>query len=457
MKIVITHAYFIAEDAAEQKIMKPYPPLGLLYVSAHLKKNGFMPIVYDSTFSTQADWMLFMQTTQPDLVLFYANLIIKPTTLKLAAFLKEHTQATLVAGGPDVTYNQENYLKGGFDYLIIGEGEETALELVQRLAEKSNVKNVSGLGFLEHGTLQNTPERVKTKDLDSLGFPDRQSIDFELYLSAWEKHHGIRMANVSTQRGCPYTCKWCSTAVYGQSYRRRPVKLVVDEIEHLIEEFKITGVWFVDDVFTVNHKWIGELHQEFKQRNLTIAFEIITRAERLTDSVLHQLKEMGCFRIWIGAESGSQRIIDAMDRKVDVHVVREMINKTKKFGMQAGTFIMLGYPGEGLAEIKETVTHLRVATPTDLTATIAYPIKGTSLYNEVEKDLLLHGEWQYITDRQLDFTRKHSRKFYEYALRYVLSSYNQFKSRGFSRIKFTLKSKVLLGILLVLERQKATK
>jgi radical SAM superfamily enzyme YgiQ (UPF0313 family) len=179
--------------------------------------------------------------------------------------------------------------------------------------------------------------------------------------------------------------------VYGQSYRRRPAEAVVDEIEYLQRNFGVNGLWFVDDVFTVSHKWLDGLYEEFKNRDTKIAFEIITRAERLDDRVLQQLKEMGCFRLWIGAESGSQKIINAMDRKVDVNTVREMMNKTKAFGMQAGTFIMVGYPGEGLKEVQETIEHLRVATPSDLTATIAYPIKGTSLYNEVEKELLPFG------------------------------------------------------------------
>ncbi len=457
MKIVITHAYFIADDASEQKIMKPYPPLGLLYVSAHLKRNGFQPQVFDSTFSSQQAWKDFMRAEQPDVVLFYANLITKPVTLLLLQFLKQNTQAIAIAGGPDVTYNKENYLKHGFDYLVVGEGEETAFDLIKSLETGSEKHDISGLAFLENGKLITTLARTKIKEMDSIGLPDRDAIDFEKYLQTWETHHGMRMANISTQRGCPYTCKWCSTAVYGQSYRRRPAGAVADEITLLQEKYGVNGLWFVDDVFTVNHKWLTDLHHEFKARNLTIDFEIITRAERLNQAVLKQLKEMGCFRIWIGAESGSQKIINAMDRKVNVNTVREMINKTKAFGMQAGTFIMVGYPGEGLAEIQETVEHLKVATPNELTATIAYPIKGTSLYSEMETQLIIPGQWHEITDRNLDFTRKHSRKFYEYALRYVLSSYQQFKNTGFLKLKFMLKSKMLFGVLVILQFQKRDK
>src|SRR5690606_15878093 len=149
-----------------------------------------------------------------------------------------------------------------------------------------------------------------------------------------------------TQRGCPYTCKWCSTAVYGQSYRRRSPQNVVQELKEIYQNYNPNAIWFVDDVFTVSHKWLNEFAQTLQHNQLTIKFECITRADRLNIEVLQTLKKAGCFRVWIGAESGSQKIIDAMDRRVDVQQVREMIQEAQKLGIQAGTFIMLGYPGE---------------------------------------------------------------------------------------------------------------
>ncbi len=447
MKIVLTHAYFIEDDGAEQKIMKPYPPLGLLYISSFLKQNGFEVIVFDSTFSSQDTWKAFMLTEKPEVVFFYANLITKPVTVSLLKFLKTEYGPLTFAGGSDVSHNIENYLKQGLDALVIGEGEQTALELLQNIKNKGAWKSINGLAFLENGNCIETKPRLKIKDLSELGFPDREAIDFEKYLDVWETHHGVRMANINTQRGCPYTCKWCSTAVYGQSYRRRPVEQVVDEIQYLQKEYNVNGLWFVDDVFTVSHKWLAALYAEFLKRNLKINFEIITRAERLNETVLDLLKEMGCFRIWIGAESGSQKIIDAMDRRVKVGEVQKMINLTQQKGIEAGTFIMLGYPGEGLKEIKETVNYLVNAMPDQLTTTIAYPIKGTSLYEDVSETLIIPDAWEKHTDRDLDFKRKHPKVFYRIGLRYLLSTIKAHKSHGIRHIY--LRSKALLLLLLL--------
>jgi len=454
MKVVLTHAYFIQDDLGEQKVMKPYPPLGLLYVSAFLKNNGIEVLVFDSTFSSQEDWKAYMAKERPEVVFFYANLITKPITLELIAFLKNEYSPLLYAGGPDVTYNAENYLHHGLDALIIGEGEQTALELVNTNGNRSLWKEINGLSFLEAGKVMTTSPRTKIRDLSELGFPDRESIDFEKYLSTWETHHGVRMANINTQRGCPYTCKWCSTAVYGQSYRRRPVEEVVDEIEYLKRTYGVNGLWFVDDVFTVSHKWIEALYKEFVRRGLTIPFEIITRAERLNEKVLNLLKEMGCFRIWIGAESGSQKIIDAMDRRVLVEEVAQRIRQTQEVGMEAGTFIMLGYPGEGLKEILETVEYLKSAMPNQLTTTIAYPIKGTSLYEEVSDTLIIPDVWKQHTDRDLDFSRKHPKAFYRMGLRYLLSSVKMQKSMGLAYFYQRFKSLALLFLLSLMSLNK---
>jgi len=452
MSIVLSHGYFISEDLGEQKIMKPYPPLGLLYISAWLKKHELKVNIIDSTFIDEQEWLRQIEMLKPDILCLYTNLITKPKLIKLLDFIKSnHPNIITIGGGPDVRYNAENYLNHGFDYIVVGEGEESLLELIEQLNSKQEISNIPGIQKLENGVVTLLTERSHFKDLKELPIPDRNAIDLEKYLDVWEKHHGIRMANVSTQRGCPYTCKWCSTAVYGQSYRRRPASQVADEIEMLKKEFDVNGIWFVDDVFTVNHRWLGQLHTEFKNRELKIAFEIITRAERLNSEVLSQLKEMGCFRVWIGAESGSQKIIDAMDRRVKVETVRKMIHETQKHGMEAGTFIMVGYPGEGLKEIQETVDHLKTATPDQLTATLAYPIKGTDLYEEVKNDILNIEDWSSQTDRQLKFSRKYSEFFYKIALKYIWNSYHSFSNLGIQKIKYWLKAKVF-RILLSIQR-----
>jgi radical SAM superfamily enzyme YgiQ (UPF0313 family) len=281
----------------------------------------------------------------------------------------------------------------------------------------------------EQNQLQLTESRPLLKQIDLLPMPNRKKINMQLYFDAWKKHHGQSVVSVSTMRGCPYTCKWCSRAVYGQSYRRKSAKLVVDEMEYLKNTYQADAIWFVDDVFTVSFKWLKEFADEVAARKLVFPYEIITRADRMNEEVIDLLKASGCFRVWIGAESGSQKIIDAMDRRVDVTVVRNMIQLSQQKGIQAGTFIMLGYPGETTADINETIHHLKVSNPDLYTITIAYPIKGTPLYQEVEADFTVFPEWDKGTDRDIDFKRTYNKKFYEYAVRLVYNEVRYHKEK----------------------------
>lgn len=438
MKIVFAHGYFLYEDEKEKEIMRPYPPLGILYISAYLQQNGMPNSIYDTTFSTKLDWQKFLLAERPQVVALYTNLMTKLNIIETMRFIRrELPQCIIVVGGPDVTHNIANYLQAGAHFVVFGEGEETMLELAQNL-QKNNCQllpaelaAIAGLAYTdEQGGVHKNTVRTKIKLLDSLPMPNREGIDMFKYLEVWKKHHGQSTMSVSTQRGCPYTCRWCSTAVYGQSYRRRSPQVVADELEYLQARYQPDSIWFVDDVFTVSHKWLAAFRDELVRRNLVIPFECITRADRLDESVIAILKEAGAFRIWIGAESGSQRIIDAMDRRVEVNHVRNMIIKARELGIQAGTFIMFGYPGETEADIEETLHHLKTANPDVFTITVAYPIKGTGLYEEVEhasNATLL--DWEATTDRQIDFKRTYSRQYYDYAMRYVVNEVNYHKKK----------------------------
>ena len=447
MSILLTHTYYIAEDPKEQKIMKPYPPLGLLYVSAYLNEKKIKNNVFDSTFSNKKEQLEFIANTKPDVVAIYANLVTKINLIELIKKLKQdaiYGFPKIVLGGPDLTYNKENYLNAGAQYLIIGEGEETMYELYKAITNKTPISEINGLAYLENGKVVETPARTKIKELNDLPLPNREGIPIRKYLDTWKTYHGKSSMTVSTQRGCPYTCKWCSTAVYGQSYRRRPPNKVAEELKMLKKEYKPDTVWFVDDVFTVSHKWLKEFHDEVIKQDAIIPFECITRAERLNDEVLQILKEAGCYRIWIGAESGSQKIIDAMDRRVDVNVVKEAIQKTNALDMETGTFIMVGYPGEDLEDIKKTVRYLKEANPTHYTITVAYPIKGTSLYNEVENNITIKPNWETSTDRDIDFKRTYTRKFYEYAVKHIVNEVEANKNKRNLKqyLKLLLKAKI---------------
>lgn len=448
MKLLLTHAYYLEADPKEQQIMKPYAPLGLLYVSGYLKDRGVEHRVYDCTFTSFEQQLQTIQEEQPDLIAIYANMMTKPQVVTLMQLLRNDARfgfPKIVLGGPDVTYNLENYLQAGAHYLVIGEGEQSLFELYQTLKAKDPIEQVSGIAYLEDGMVHKNPPRVKMKDLSSLPLPNRSAIDMHLYLDAWKTHHGSSSMTISTQRGCPYTCKWCSTAVYGQSYRRRPAEAVVDEMLMLRDTYNPDSLWFVDDVFTVSHKWLSAFHEEVIRRDAVIPFECITRAERLNPEILEKLKAAGCYRIWIGAESGSQRIIDAMDRRVAVETVQQAIQDANTIGMETGTFIMLGYPGETEADIRQTIHHLKRANPTHFTITVAYPIKGTALYEEVEGTWDDIPVWNESTDRDIYFKRTYRKPFYPQAVRRVVNEVKAYQTDRLDQwLKFKLKSTLAL-------------
>jgi anaerobic magnesium-protoporphyrin IX monomethyl ester cyclase len=452
--VLLTHGYFLEEDEKEKAIMKPYVPLGILYISAYLESKGITNEVFDSTFSNFQKFKTYLLDKKPPLIGIYTNLMTKLSVIKIIDFIKQEStlqDCKVILGGPEIRFNAENYLRAGADILVVGEGEQTFFELCSHFEKTSGLsRDTGGTAFLdEHGKLFYTADRELIKDLNILPMPARKKVDLTLYGKTWKDRHGYSMYSISSMRGCPYTCKWCSRAVYGGTYRRRNAKLVVDEMEYLQKNYAPDRLWFVDDVFTINHKWLREFRDELISRKLTIPYEIITRSDRMNEEVIAILKETGCFRVWIGAESGSQEIIDAMDRRVDVSQVREMIIKTKKAGMEAGTFIMLGYPGEKKAHIRETIEHLKISDPSSFTITVAYPITGTPLYNEVSTTLKSPGAWTAITDREYDFKRTRSTSYYRHAVRWVTNEVGYSKTDSFIR-KIKHKSSSYVAQLLMM-------
>ena len=451
MKIVFTHGYFIQEDKKEQKIMRPYPPLGILYLSAWLEKHGFDNEVFDTTFSSKEKLYAYLENEKPDIIPIYTNLMTKLNVIQMVKFIKNipHLKnAVVVLGGPDITYNVKNYLATGANIAVIGEGEQTLLEIAQTVQQGNTEEfgHIAGIAYKNtKNELIKTAARQRIRPIDSLPFPNRKKINLHQYLDVWKDFHGKSTVSISTQRGCPYSCRWCSTAVYGQSYRRRSPSKVVDELVYIKKSYNPDLLWFVDDVFTVSHKWLRSFRDEVIKRNAIIPFECISRADRMNEEVIELLKEAGAFRVWIGAESGSQKIIDAMDRRVEVEKVKEMIQLSRKSGIQVGTFIMLGYPGETEEDIEATIRHLKTSNPDLFTITVAYPIKGTGLYEQVEHLHTKSLNWNKSTDRDIDFKRTYPRRYYDYATRRVVNEVNYHKKVlnkkqfSWSALKFRLK------------------
>lgn len=442
MTLLLTHGYFLADDPIEQKIMRPYPPLGLLSVSAWLDREGLAHELIDNTFSTEAVFLEKVRAMRPGAIAFYVTLMTRKVVLKLIRLLREDPALTgthMILGGPDTRHNAADYLAHGVDFLVVGEGEQTLADLSRLLdggeATQEALAEIPGLIFAAPaGDTVSTAERRHLPDLDTLPRPSRHRIDLSPYLTTWRTAHGTSSLNVSTQRGCPYSCNWCSRAVYGKSYRRRSAAHVVAELVELVRDYAPDQFWFVDDVFTINHRWMEEFAAALAEQGLRIRYECITRAERMTPRIVELLAETGCNRVWIGAESGSQRILDAMDRRVDIATVTAAMRQATDAGIRTGTFLMLGYPGEVEADILDTISYLKAARPDEYTVTLAYPIKGTELYSQLAPHIV-HPSFDSGSDRDYRFERTYSDRYYAHALRYLTHEVSWDRQRGTSALR----------------------
>jgi radical SAM superfamily enzyme YgiQ (UPF0313 family) len=257
-----------------------------------------------------------------------------------------------------------------------------------------------------------TAPRALIPDLDAQPWPDRDAVDVSRYLEAWRGRHSFGSISLATSRGCPYTCTWCSRSVFGETHRRRSVKAVADEAAFVAEAYKPERLWYVDDVFTIHKGWTVAYAAEMARRGLRLPFECISRAERIDEDVADALASLGCARLWIGSESGSQRVLDAMDRRTTVEEVRAATARLKRRGIEVGLFVMLGYDGEEEGDLEATVAHLKATGADTFLTTVAYPIKGTPYYETVRDRIRAGRPWEARSDRELRVEGQRSSLYY---------------------------------------------
>jgi anaerobic magnesium-protoporphyrin IX monomethyl ester cyclase len=414
MDLLLTHGYFLYEDPKELQIMKPYAPLGILYLSSHLRAKGFDVEVYDSTFGSREELFRILADGPPSVLGISGNLMTRRTVLDILAAGKA-AGWRVILGGPEPASYAEEYLQAGAGIIVEGEAEITIEELLPAL-QSGSIEKIPGVIFQgSDGSIVRTPARQLISNLDTQPWPDRLRIDIARYLKVWRERHGAGSVSVITARGCPYHCTWCSHSTFGKTHRRRSARAVVDEVAWILDRYAPERLWIADDVFTIHHGWILEYAAEMKRRGLRIPFECITRADRLNARMAETLAELGCFRVWIGSESGSQRILNAMERGVTVEQVRQAVALCHANGIQTGMFLMFGYDGEELSDIEATVEHVKACVPDVFLTTVSYPIKGTPYFDTVAPRLVSLRDWAHSGDRELKIAGRHSRRYYQFA------------------------------------------
>jgi radical SAM superfamily enzyme YgiQ (UPF0313 family) len=425
--LLLSNSYFLDLDEHEKTIMKPYAPLGPMSLSSYLKQKGADVHLHDTTFTSLADYRATVERLRPRVVGISSNCISRFTAREMAGIAKRAGVGLVVAGGPDPVSYADVYFDAGVDVVAAGEGEETLEELLEicsgrddlsSLTAGDDLASVAGILYRRaDGKTVTTAARAKIKDLDALPFPDRESIDLEPYMATWKRHHGYSSLSFITQRGCPYRCAWCSASVFGHTFRQRSPSNVVDEMLYLRDRYNPDKFWVADDVLSINKKWVWKWVDEIRARDAATPFECLSRVDLVDEEMLEGLAAAGAYRIWYGAESGAQHVLDAMNKGTKVEEIRRAVGWSKAAGIEVGLFIMLGYPTETRDDVLATLRLLKDLDPEVFGIAVAFPMKGTDFYDNIKPLVKAESHWTQTNENKLVFHGQYRPRFYWFAER----------------------------------------
>jgi anaerobic magnesium-protoporphyrin IX monomethyl ester cyclase len=344
-----------------KEVMNIIPPLGLAYIASYLEADGHDVRIYDCQLDkTHQELLKELNQFNPEVVGLSTTTPTFPSTLETARGVKKTLpKSKTIIGGVHVTaLPQETMSFECFDIGVLGEGEETMLDLINRLEKSGGTElhEVKGIAYRENGKLKINERRPFMKNLDLLPFPARHLLpplsDYKPTPASYRK---LPLAHLITTRGCPYQCTFCDRSIFGEKYRERSVENVMEEIEELIERYKVRELKFFDDTFSLNKKRVSAICREFKKRRLDIGWSCLTRVDSVTKEMLKEMKEAGCWQVLFGLESGDPRMLSLLKKGVTVKQNEEAVILAQSLGLSVRADFIVGTPGETRDSLERTL------------------------------------------------------------------------------------------------------
>jgi anaerobic magnesium-protoporphyrin IX monomethyl ester cyclase len=446
--ILFGQSYYLRFDPKLYRAMQPYPPLGTLYAASYMRQKGYSVALFDAMLAESTDeWVTALKQYQPRYAILFEdnfNYLSKMSLLRMreAAFVMidaaKALGCTVIVGGADMTDHAEKYLARGADYVLIGEGEETLGELLDHLRHAENqvsddsaLYKILSLAYLYEDKVVRTPTRPVIRKLDDLPFPAWDLVDRDKYRSVWLEHHGYTSMNLVTTRGCPFHCNWCAKPIWGQKYNVRSPENVVQEMAWLKQNFQPDQIWFMDDIMGIQDKWIEEFADVLDEYKAHIPFKSLNRVDLLLrGKTIPALARAGAQIVWVGAESGSQKILDAMDKGTRVVQIYEATQQLHAHGIKVAFFLQFGYPGETREDIELTLKMVRDLMPDDIGISVSYPLPGTPFYERVRHELGERVNWIDSEDLAMLYKGPFATEFYRQLHTVVHKDYRSRKTWG---------------------------
>ena len=424
-EILLAHSYHLAYDPKQVRKMQPYPPLGTLYAATALREHGFSAAVFDPMLQDPVNGFLeILRQEKPGILAIYEddfNFLSKMCLTRMRDLAWQLAQtardagAIVIAHGSDATDHAKEYLRNGADFILVGEAEQSMVELCASILggrglpkEIAGVTHLDAEGNLVHSSAK-PPRNPNWKDLTK---PARELIDLEPYRKAWVSAHGYFSTNVVASRGCPYRCNWCAKPISGNKFQLRPAELVAAEICELKQVHGAEHIWFGDDVFALDLRWVKQFADAIELLDCALPFKVQSRADLMSAETVESLKRAGCAEVWMGVESGSQRVLDAMDKGLRVAEVEAARERLGDAGIRACYFLQFGYPGEYWEDIQKTIELVRNTRPDDIGVSFSYPLPGTAFFNRVQEQIGAKSNWTDSDDLCLMFKAAYKDEFY---------------------------------------------
>jgi anaerobic magnesium-protoporphyrin IX monomethyl ester cyclase len=423
--VLLTHSYHLAYDRKQVRKMEPYPPLGTLYAAGLLRAHGISVAVFDCMLlEAESGLEEALRVHRPKIVAIYEddfNFLTKMCLTRMRELAWEMTQiaqrygARVVVHGSDATDHPAEFLQRGAECVLGGEAEYSLLSVVQALLSGASIASIPGIMQLSQRgnrrTLQ-TVSRNTARRASTLPLPARDLIDVSLYRRAWKHAHGTFSLNLIASRGCPFRCNWCAKPIFGDSYQLRPAVDVANEMRLLKKNYRAEHLWFADDIFGLNRHWLEEFALAVEGFDCAVPFKVQARADLLTRETVSALSRAGCSEVWMGVESGSQKVLDAMDKGLLVEEVVSASEQLKREGIRTCYFLQLGYPGEQWKDIEKTIALVRETRPDDVGISFSYPLPNTRFYARVKQQLGTKQNWSDSEDLCVMFKGTYTDRLY---------------------------------------------
>jgi anaerobic magnesium-protoporphyrin IX monomethyl ester cyclase len=338
----------------------------------------------------------------------------------------------VICSSSDATDHFEKYLEKGADIIIKGEAEITLFKTISALKNKTDLAEVDGIVFKKEREIITNKPRKALINLDELPQPAWDLVDINSYKKIWQKSKQAFTLNLATTRGCPFKCNWCAKPIYGNRYNSHSPKYIVQQIKYLLEHFNVQRFWMCDDIFGLKPNWVQEFNTALQAENLKISYYIQSRADLLLkENTIDALAESGLEEVWIGAESGSQKILDAMDKGTTIAQIYQSTKLLKEKNIRIAFFIQFGYLTETKEDIQKTINMIQELVPNNIGVSVSYPLPGTKFYDKVKDDLKLKSNWTDSDDLDMMFQGTFNAKFYKKLQRYVHKKFRISQAKAF--------------------------